>query len=135
MNETDIQLSHKQFLQADKDYQRSASAVSLIYVRDNQPGIRRAKNSNGFTYVFNKKKVSDKKTLDRIRKLVIPPAWTEVWICALENGHIQATGFDMKKRKQYKYHELWNLVRSETKFHHLYEFGKSLPRLRTRLKK
>ncbi|PWT76663.1 MAG: DNA topoisomerase I [Bacteroidetes bacterium] len=135
MNESEIQLSHKQFLQANRDYKKSASAAELIYVRDSQAGIRRIKKGKRFYYVLNNKKLSDPKTLNRIRKLAIPPAWTEVWICALENGHIQATGLDLMKRKQYKYHELWSLVRRETKFHHLYEFGKSLPRLRTRLEK
>jgi DNA topoisomerase-1 len=65
--------------------------------------------------------------------LAIPPAWTNVWICADENGHIQATGLDLRNRKQYRYHQQWNLLRNETKFHHLYEFGKLLPSLRLRL--
>src|SRR5262249_36269737 len=107
----------------------------LIYVRDDQPGIRRHRRGKIFTYTFYNKKVSNKKALARIKKLAVPPAWTEVWICRLERGHIQATGFDLKKRKQYKYHSLWSLIRNETKFHHLYEFGKSLPRLRKKLEK
>jgi DNA topoisomerase-1 len=79
--------------------------------------------------------LKDKKQLERIRKLVIPPAWKNVWICKSPDGHIQATGFDIRGRKQYRYHSKWNALRNETKFHRLYEFGKTLPRLRKRLKK
>jgi DNA topoisomerase-1 len=68
-------------------------------------------------------------------KLAIPPAWTNVWICEKSSGHIQATGMDARGRKQYRYHALWNRVRSETKFHRLYEFGKALPSLRLQLEK
>jgi DNA topoisomerase-1 len=67
--------------------------------------------------------------------LAIPPAWTNVWICCDPHGHIQATGTDIRNRKQYKYHNLWSKVRSETKFHRLYEFGKALPTLRKKLEK
>jgi DNA topoisomerase-1 len=65
--------------------------------------------------------------------LAIPPSWSRVWICADEAGHIQATGFDLRNRKQYKYHPLWTALRNETKFHRLYEFGKALPTLRLKL--
>jgi len=71
----------------------------------------------------------------RIRKLAIPPAWTKVWICTKANGHIQATGYDIRGRKQYKYHPQWSAVRNQTKFHRLYEFGKELPKLRKRIEK
>jgi len=67
--------------------------------------------------------------------LVIPPAWENVWICHLENGHLQATGVDVKNRKQYKYHSLWNALRNQTKFYRLYEFGKVLPSIRKQLEK
>jgi DNA topoisomerase-1 len=97
------------------------------------PGIHRFKKGKGFTYVMEERTLRDKDQLKRIRKLAIPPAWTEVWICPLDNGHIQATGLDIRKRKQYRYHSLWGHVRSETKFHRLYEFGKLLPRLRSQL--
>jgi DNA topoisomerase-1 len=83
--------------------------------------------------MLNNKTVKDRRQLDRIRKLVIPPAWTQVWICADERGHIQATGLDLRGRKQYRYHPLWNSLRNETKFHRLYEFGKVLPSLRGRI--
>jgi DNA topoisomerase-1 len=130
-----LDLSHKQFLRIDKDYERAAAVVDLVYVRDNMPGIRREPGKNGFIYYYRGKQVTDANTLARIKKLVIPPAWREVWICNKPNGHVQATGLDVRNRKQYRYHALWNKVRSETKFHRLYEFGKSLPKLRRRLEK
>ena len=76
------------------------------------------------------KRVTDKNDLLRIRKLVLPPAWENVWICSLANGHLQATGYDLKKRKQYKYHSLWSEFRNQTKFYQLLEFGKKLPAIR-----
>ncbi|MFT3933513.1 MAG: DNA topoisomerase IB [Chitinophagaceae bacterium] len=126
-------LKHKDFLQADKDYEEAAIAAHLLYVKDNSPGIIRLKKGKGFAYYLHNKPLKDKKAIDRIRKLVIPPAWVNVWICPTPNGHIQATGIDLRKRKQYRYHALWNQLRNETKFHRLYEFGKILPALRTKL--
>ncbi|MBS1660895.1 MAG: DNA topoisomerase IB [Bacteroidetes bacterium] len=131
--EATLALSHKEFLQVDRDYEKAASVMHLVYVSDNQPGILRSKKGKGFSYVFNNKVVKDREQLERIRKLVIPPAWTQVWICASEKGHIQATGLDLRRRKQYRYHPLWNSLRNETKFHRLYEFGKALPLLRSRV--
>jgi len=77
----------------------------------------------------------DKNEIQRIKKLVIPPAWQNVWICCLPNGHLQATGLDAKKRKQYRYHSLWSEFRNQTKFFHLLEFGKRLPVIRRQLEK
>jgi DNA topoisomerase-1 len=133
MDEPVLTLTHKELLKADKDYEKAAHAVNLIYVRDNMPGIHRFKKGKGFTYILEDSTMKDASQLKRIRKLAIPPAWKEVWICPLENGHIQATGMDIRNRKQYRYHTLWAHVRSETKFHRLYEFGKLLPRLRAQL--
>jgi DNA topoisomerase-1 len=133
MDEPVLTLTHAELLRADKDYEKAANAVNLVYVRDNMPGILRFRKGKGFTYLFEGQTLKDRHELKRIRKLAIPPAWTEVWICPLDNGHIQATGFDLRKRKQYRYHSLWAHVRSETKFHRLYEFGKLLPRLRAQL--
>ncbi len=127
------QLSHKKFLQLDRNYERSAKVAELVYVSDSQPGILRLKKGRGYSYVYQEKPVRDKKQIERIRQLVLPPAWTSVWICALPNGHLQATGYDLRKRKQYRYHTLWSILRNETKFHRLYEFGKELPKLRDRL--
>lgn len=131
----EFDLSHKQFLKIDKDYERAAAVVDLVYVRDSSPGIVRQGGKNGFEYFYRGKQVTDADTLARIKKLVIPPAWREVWICNKPNGHIQATGLDARGRKQYRYHALWSKVRSETKFHRLFEFGKALPTLRAKLEK
>src|ERR687886_161983 len=131
--ETVTQLSHREFLKISKDYSKAAKVADLLYVNDKEPGISRVKKGKGFTYLYEGKTVKDKAILERIRKLVLPPAWTNVWICADENGHIQATGLDTKGRKQYRYHPAWNSLRSETKFHHLYEFGKLIPSLRLKL--
>jgi DNA topoisomerase-1 len=128
-------LSHKQFLKADHDYERAASVVNLVYVKDGEPGINRIKKGKGFTYILNDKPLKEKDEIKRISKLAIPPAWENVWICQLENGHIQATGLDLRRRKQYRYHTLWNVLRNETKFHRLYEFGKMLPQIREQLEK
>ncbi len=129
----EIDLSHKEFLNLDRDYASAAAAVDLTYMKDNVPGISRKPNSKGFSYFYRDKPVSDENTLERIRKLAIPPAWQNVWISPKSSGHIQATGIDIRERKQYRYHSLWNKVRSETKFHRLYEFGKALPILRQQL--
>lgn len=114
---------------------KSADAVNLIYVNDSQPGITRVKQGKKFSYHFGRKKIKDESIIMRIRSLVIPPAWENVWICRLENGHLQATGLDLRKRKQYKYHALWQELRSQAKFYRLQEFGKTLPAIRTRVKK
>ncbi|MBL7931395.1 MAG: DNA topoisomerase IB, partial [Bacteroidia bacterium] len=114
---------------------QSAEAVNLIYVRNNDPGIKRIKKGKGFSYFYNNRKVTNREDLQRIRKLVIPPAWKNVWICTSENGHLQATGFDLRERKQYRYHSLWNSLRNHTKFFRLYDFGKSLPAMRKQIKK
>jgi DNA topoisomerase I len=128
-----VELSHKEMLKLDKDYSLSAEAADLVYVNDKDAGITRAKKGTGFTYLLDDKPLKDEKQLERIRKLAIPPAWTNVWICKKPNGHIQATGYDTRGRKQYRYHALWETLRNETKFHRLYEFGKLLPSLRLRL--
>jgi DNA topoisomerase-1 len=109
--------------------------ASLEYVSDSSPGIQRIKQGAGFIFTYNGDPIKDEETLTRIKKLVIPPAWVKVWICPNVNGHIQVTGYDVKNRKQYKYHPNWNTVRNQTKFHRLYEFGKVLPQLRKRIEK
>jgi len=127
-------LTHKDFLQAGKHYEDAAVAANLLYVKDSEPGIARVKKGRSFAYYLQNKPIKTQKEMARIRRLAIPPAWMNVWICPVENGHIQATGVDLRNRKQYRYHELWNKLRSETKFHRLYEFGKILPKLRLKLK-
>jgi DNA topoisomerase I len=128
-----LQLSHRDYLEADGDYEKSASIVKLLYIKDTDPGILRKKRGKGFSYVFESVPIKEKSEIERIRKLAIPPAWEEVWICKEANGHIQATGIDLLRRKQYRYHALWHVFRNETKFHRLYEFGKSLPKLRAKM--
>jgi DNA topoisomerase-1 len=128
-----LALSHKELLRADRDPAQAAEVAHLVYVADSRPGITRRKKGKGFTYLFGRKTVKDPGVLRRIRGLVIPPAWTGVWICADPNGHIQATGLDARHRKQYRYHPQWNALRNETKFHRLYEFGKALPALREKI--
>jgi DNA topoisomerase-1 len=116
-----------------RNYKRTAAIASLEYVTDGSPGVIREKRGTGFSYSFNGELVKDKEILLRIKKLVIPPAWTRVWICPSPNGHIQVTGYDIKNRKQYKYHPNWNTIRNQTKFHRLYEFGKALPQMRRKM--
>jgi DNA topoisomerase I len=118
-----------------RNYKRTAAIASLEYVTDADPGIVRVKHGTSFRYIFQGITVKDKEILSRIKKLVIPPAWVRVWICPNVNGHIQVTGYDIKNRKQYKYHPNWSAVRNQTKFHRLYEFGKVLPQLRMRIEK
>ena len=113
------------------DPRDAAETAGLLYVSDEEPGIRRRKSGKGFTYTKpDGKKVDDKATLDRIKSLAIPPAYTDVWICAKANGHIQATGRDAKGRKQYRYHPAFREVRESTKYEHMLEFAKGLPAIR-----
>ncbi len=106
--------------------------TGLTYVTDQDPGIRRKPaRGSGFNYLDAAgKAVTDERTLDRIRALVIPPAWTDVWICAKASGHIQVTGRDQRGRKQYRYHAKWREARDGDKYDRLIAFGRALPRLR-----
>ena len=112
----------------------SARAAGLRYVSNTDPGIRRRRMGEGFRYVrADGRAVADKATLARIRSLAIPPAWTGVWICAADDGHLQATGHDARGRKQYRYHPRWREVRDETKYGRMIAFGSVLPRIRRRV--
>lgn len=116
--------------------QRHAHASGLLYVSDAEPGILRQRRGPGFSYLgANRRPVTAARTLDRIRKLAIPPAYTQVWICREPRGHLQATGRDARRRKQYRYHALWRSTRDDGKFTRMIEFGKQLPKLRLRLKR
>ncbi len=117
------------------DPEKTAAAVNLIYVNDSQEGIKRINKKAGFDYKFKGKIVTNKEQLVRIKSLVLPPAWQDVWICSLPNGHLQATGIDARGRKQYKYHSLWNSLRNHTKFYRLHSFGEVLPEIRLKLEK
>jgi DNA topoisomerase-1 len=110
-------------------------AAGLRYVSDHDPGITRRKSGTGFSYRRPDGGPIDEPTLDRIRHLAIPPAWTDVWICPDPRGHIQATGRDQKGRKQYRYHDRWRHVRDENKYDRLIAFGRALPRLRARVER
>jgi len=114
---------------------KTAEAIKLVYVSDAMQGITRKKAGKNFTYVKGSQKINDKDELARIKSLVIPPAWENVWICALANGHLQATGMDVKKRKQYRYHPSWNQLRNHTKFYRMLHFSKVLPAIRLRVEK
>lgn len=120
-----------------QDPVKTAEAVSLVYMNDTRPGILRVRvgTGNNFEYYYQGKKVTDDETLLRIKHLVLPPAWEKVWICPVDNGHLQATGIDTKNRKQYKYHSAWNALRNHTKFYRLYQFGLALPSLRLQMEK
>ena len=109
-----------------------ARAAGLHYVSDQSPGIRRVgTNLKNFRYVSPAgRAIRDAATLRRIRALVIPPAWRDVWICTSDAGHIQATGLDARGRKQYRYHARWRATRDQTKFHRMIAFGKALPAIR-----
>lgn len=118
---------------AGRDPVRSARSVGLRYVCDQGRGIRREKGPLGFRYIGTDGRVIRKaSTLKRIRALVIPPAWTDVWICTDPRGHLQATGRDARGRKQYRYHPRWRETRDETKFHRLQSFAAALPAIRSR---
>ncbi|KAA8918038.1 DNA topoisomerase [Xanthomonas sontii] len=115
---------------------QAASSAGLVYVSDQEPGIVRRRAGKGFGYRLpDGSAVRDAATLQRIRQLAIPPAYTEVWICTRDNGHLQATGRDARRRKQYRYHADWAQVRGDGKFERIVAFGQALPRLRRRLRR
>ena len=124
----------------DKPTDKSAAAAAsakeacLTYVSDQEPGIQRRKSGKGFRYIdSNKRPISNVGTLARIQSLVIPPAWTDVWICGDPDGHLQATGRDLRGRKQYRYHPRWSQTRDEVKYSSLAAFALALPALRERI--
>src|SRR5687767_3862207 len=111
----------------------SAKAAGLRYTTDTRPGVRRRRSGRGFTYVgVDGRVIRAAAELARIKALVIPPAWTDVWICPDPRGHLQATGRDARGRKQYRYHQKWRLVRDDTKYSRMIAFGRALPVIRRR---
>ena len=109
----------------------SAKSAGLRYVSDAMPGIQRRPWRSGFRYVGpDGRVIRDKATLARIKAIVIPPAWEDVWICTLSNGHLQVTGRDARGRKQSRYHPRWREVRDENKYQRMLAFGKTLPKIR-----
>src|SRR3954462_14539429 len=106
--------------EASADALKHAREAGLKWVSDDSPGFIRRKKGGGFIYVDARgKQVKDEEHLWRIKALVIPPAWTDVWICSDENGHLQATGRDAKGRKQYRYHPKWREVRDGNKYYRM----------------
>lgn len=108
----------------------------LTHSSDADPGLSRRKRGKGFSYhAMDGARVADPKVLERVKDLGIPPAWTDVWICAQAHGHLQATGFDDRGRKQYRYHPEWRAFRDRQKYAALAQFGEALPALRARVRR
>ena len=108
----------------------------LIYVCDEEPGLTRKRRGRGFVYIDSEgNRLEDKEMIERIKRLAIPPAWKDVWICSKANGYLQATGRDDKLRKQYRYHPDWEIYSNTTKFTHIVDFADQLPELRRRYEK
>ncbi|MEM6313280.1 MAG: DNA topoisomerase IB [Planctomycetota bacterium] len=116
---------------ADAEALQLAKAADLVYVSDDTPGISRRRFGRGFAYYApTGRKLTSTTEIERIKALVIPPAYENVWICPLANGHLQVTGEDQRGRKQYRYHERWREVRDRAKFDALLDFAAALPRIR-----
>jgi DNA topoisomerase-1 len=112
----------------------AARQAGLRHADDSGPGIRRERRGQDFVYLDPEgRRITDTETLLRIRHLAVPPAWTDVWICPDDRGHIQATGRDARRRKVYRYHERWREVRDATKYEHTIAFARALPRIRRRV--
>jgi DNA topoisomerase I len=112
----------------------AAEEAGLQYASDERPGYTRKAKGKHFEYFdSNGKPIRDEQRLLRIKRLAIPPAWTDVWICPSPNGHVQATGRDARGRKQYRYHERWRELRDENKFERLAQFANALPNIRRRI--
>lgn len=119
-----------------RDPEAAAAAAGLRYVSDEEPGIVRKRWGKGFTYITpDGEHLRDEKERARIEALAIPPAYTEVWICPREDGHLLATGRDAEGRKQYVYHPAWRAVRERAKYAHMISFGEGLPRLRAQVER
>jgi len=113
------------------DAEEAAACAGLSYVCDDEPGIRRRRAGKGFSYRWpDGTRVTEEDTLERIRKLAIPPAYRGVWICPDPDGHLQATGRDTRGRKQYRYHPRWTEMREGTKFGRMLDFCRALPAIR-----
>jgi DNA topoisomerase-1 len=120
----------------DTDPEASATEAGLRHVTDAAPGIRRIRAGKGFRYVGDDgRPIRDREELARIRSLAVPPAWTDVWICASPRGHLQATGRDARGRKQYRYHPRWRTQRDEMKYSRMIAFGRALPAIRRRVER
>ncbi len=118
-----------------KNSRMAAKLANLVYITENRLTIQRRKHGKGFYYLENDAKIKNKEDLKRFKSLVIPPAWENVLITPLENGHLQVVGRDQKQRKQYRYHPHWNQLRNKTKFFKMAAFGNALPEIRKQVEK
>ncbi len=127
-------LTPQQIKEALSEPEVAAHLADLVYIQDEHLTIYRKKYGRGFTYLINnEERLTDKKELKRIKSLVIPPGWKNVRISQVENGHLQSVGRDDQGRKVYRYHDLWNVLRNQTKFFKMSAFAKALPAIRKRL--
>ncbi|WP_017257964.1 DNA topoisomerase IB [Pedobacter arcticus] len=118
------------------DAKLTAKTAGLRYTEDRNKGYYRKKAGKGFSYEdYEGRPVKDKELLERFKKLVIPPAYENVWIAPYPNNHLQFTGYDVKERKQYRYHADWNNIRNQAKFYRLRNFAKCLPKIRQQVEK
>lgn len=123
-------------LKVVNDPEEAAEEAGLRYVSDSGSGYTRKRKGDDFEYLdADGKKIADEKRVLRIKRLAIPPAWERVWICPASNGHIQATGCDARRRKQYRYHVRWREVRDQGKYEKMLLFGQALPKIRRRIEK
>jgi DNA topoisomerase-1 len=122
--------TQKLMTQLIKTPQLVLEKLDLVYVNDHKLPIHRLREGETFIYKKNGRSVKQKSELKRFNSLVLPPAWENVRISDLSNGHLQAVGLDVKNRKQYRYHPKWNLIRNQTKFYKIAEFGTKLPTIR-----
>ncbi|HSP12484.1 MAG TPA: hypothetical protein VLO29_08145, partial [Salegentibacter sp.] len=118
-----------------QDPYEAVNLTNLRYVSEGQLSILRKKHGRGFTYHKKGVRLADAETIERIKKLVIPPAWSEVKISHYQNSHLQVIGRDQKNRKQYMYHPMWSKIRNETKFFKMAAFGEALPKMRRRVER
>jgi DNA topoisomerase-1 len=124
-------LKVKPFLDAVlKEPEEAIEKLNLVYLDSKQLAISRERKDKDFKYLYLGEEVSEKEEIKRINSLVIPPAWERVKIAHLPNGHLQAVGYDIKKRKQYRYHPTWTRIRNQTKFYKMQAFGRQLPKIR-----
>ncbi|MGJ8667618.1 MAG: DNA topoisomerase IB [Patiriisocius sp.] len=128
-----MKLTTTQIKSALKNPEKAAELANLIYITDKKLTIQRHRHGRGFYYTQDKIKIKDRLSIKRFKGLVIPPAWENVRITPLENGHIQVVGRDEKNRKQYRYHPSWSKLRNETKFLKMVAFGDALPKMRKQI--
>lgn len=120
---------------SEKNVEQILKKESLKYTSDSKPGFFRQKLNNRFHYYdLEGKRITDEKTLERINSLIIPPAWKKVWVSPFKNGHIQVTGIDDRKRKQYIYHPDWIKMSQENKFSKMVDFARALPKIRGKVR-